>query len=247
MRQVFLTPDRTIHTEKEKLFLASAREVQQVGGSPVWRWGSGPKVLLIHGWSGRGAQMSEFVAPLVGLGYEVLMVDAPGHGLAADRKTNLRVFTELVEALSHREGEFSAAVGHSLGAAALVAAASRGVHFRRLVLIGMPADLSKIFSSFCQRVGLKGRALKFFEAAVQEEVGLRSDELSAVKVAPQLPIQTLLIHDPQDPQVAVDSVRSLALLWPESRLELIEKVGHFRILRSKICVDIVSQFLQDPD
>jgi hypothetical protein len=32
----------------------------------AWEWGeSGPRVLLVHGWEGRGAQLAPFVEPLV--------------------------------------------------------------------------------------------------------------------------------------------------------------------------------------
>jgi len=31
-------------------------------------WGKGPTVMLVHGWSGRGAQLGELVEPLVAAG-----------------------------------------------------------------------------------------------------------------------------------------------------------------------------------
>src|SRR5690349_22396214 len=45
-----------------------------------WRWGSGPAVLLMHGWGGRAEQMLPFVEPLVRAGHRVIAFDAPSHG-----------------------------------------------------------------------------------------------------------------------------------------------------------------------
>jgi len=47
-----------------------------------WRWGSGPTVLLMHGWGGYGAQMQPFVEPLVRSGHRVVLFDAPSHGVS---------------------------------------------------------------------------------------------------------------------------------------------------------------------
>jgi hypothetical protein len=35
----------------------------------AWAWGSGPTVVLAHGWNGHAAQLSEFIAPLVESGF----------------------------------------------------------------------------------------------------------------------------------------------------------------------------------
>jgi len=38
----------------------------------AWKWGSGPSVLLVHGWNGRGMQLGRFVDPLLAAGYQVI-------------------------------------------------------------------------------------------------------------------------------------------------------------------------------
>jgi hypothetical protein len=39
---------------------------------PVYSWGSGPTILLAHGWSGRGSQLGAFVEPLVEQGFRLV-------------------------------------------------------------------------------------------------------------------------------------------------------------------------------
>src|SRR5262245_22720923 len=45
-----------------------------------WKWGTGPTVLLVHGWGGRSSQLGAFVTALVRAGYSALAFDAPAHG-----------------------------------------------------------------------------------------------------------------------------------------------------------------------
>jgi hypothetical protein len=56
-----------------------------VRGQPVraWRWGSGPAVLLVHGWGGRARQLAAFVSPLVHAGFSVVALDAPRAGASS--------------------------------------------------------------------------------------------------------------------------------------------------------------------
>src|SRR5262245_3439937 len=81
--RLFLTPPRHRRPAAEIALLeqAAARPLV-VNGRRVemWKWGRGPVVLLVHGWSGRGAQLGGFVAPLVARGFSVVTFDATGHG-----------------------------------------------------------------------------------------------------------------------------------------------------------------------
>ena len=47
------------------------REALSVNGVPVavYRWGDGPLVLFVHGWSGRGTHVAAFIRPLQQAGY----------------------------------------------------------------------------------------------------------------------------------------------------------------------------------
>ncbi|MEZ4682380.1 MAG: alpha/beta fold hydrolase [Caldilineaceae bacterium] len=65
-----------------------------------YSWGSGPTVLLVHGWAGRGSQLAPLVAPLVNAGYRVVAFDAPAHGDSPGDRTNLLEVSNLIRTLS---------------------------------------------------------------------------------------------------------------------------------------------------
>src|SRR5262245_29103289 len=57
--RLWLTPPRAEIREEARAFLSTGeRFVLSVDGRDVvaWRWGGGPRVILMHGWGGNGAQ-----------------------------------------------------------------------------------------------------------------------------------------------------------------------------------------------
>jgi hypothetical protein len=83
--RMFLTARRRErpHAEREVLARADARTLpSRHGDLAAWAWGplEGPRVLLVHGWEGRGAQLGPLVEPLTAAGFRVFVFDAPGHG-----------------------------------------------------------------------------------------------------------------------------------------------------------------------
>src|SRR5262245_12439095 len=69
--RLFMTPPRhePPAVEREALAEARAHTVDLACGRVrAWAWGTGPGVLLVHGWGGRGAQLRAFVEPLLAAG-----------------------------------------------------------------------------------------------------------------------------------------------------------------------------------
>ncbi|HWW61577.1 MAG TPA: hypothetical protein VN181_09430, partial [Thermoanaerobaculia bacterium] len=66
--RLWFTPPRPRVSDSTRAFLATGEALDlRVNGRHVaaWSWGSGPVILLVHGWGGFAAQMQSFVAPLV--------------------------------------------------------------------------------------------------------------------------------------------------------------------------------------
>ncbi|HET8647659.1 MAG TPA: alpha/beta fold hydrolase, partial [Vicinamibacteria bacterium] len=55
----------------------------------AWRCGTGPAVLLMHGWGGSSAQLGRLVPPLLQRGFSVAALDAPAHGRSPGRLASL--------------------------------------------------------------------------------------------------------------------------------------------------------------
>jgi 3-oxoadipate enol-lactonase len=80
--------------------------------------GSGPTVLMIHGFTNHGLVWAEQIAGLLHSGYRVLMPDLAGHGLSqlADKKTTVEELTlDMVNLLDHLGVDRASVCGLSLG------------------------------------------------------------------------------------------------------------------------------------
>lgn len=108
-------------------------------GRLAYRWaGSGPPVLLLHGWAGSSRHWL-FAPPALGEHFTLIAPDLPGFGNSpaptgsADLTTLTRATLGLVDALGL---PYFAVVGHSLGSAvALLAAVARPQQVARMALI----------------------------------------------------------------------------------------------------------------
>ena len=118
--QRFRTPAREYRMRDEaekKPFFASSigKEIQ------VYRLrGKKRKVLLLHGWSGRGTQLYSFADQLQKETYEVISFDMPAHGQSPGNKTNVLELTYCIQDINQKFGPFDAAIAHSMGGFALL-------------------------------------------------------------------------------------------------------------------------------
>ncbi len=144
LEHLFLSPSRWTTPPREVAWISTAQRssvcFDETRKLPLFTWGSGPTVLLVHGWSGRGSQMGAFAEPLVKLGFRVVTFDAPGHGIADGRLSGLSEIAIAIERVASRVGPLHAIVAHSVGTAAATIALSRGLSVERLVYIAPPEN-----------------------------------------------------------------------------------------------------------
>lgn len=109
--------------------------------------GSGPLLILLHGFPYSWYGFRKIIRPLASCGYRVLALDLPGYGDSevpdeTARYAHIRVVADLV-ALVERLGESSAMlIGHDVGASITFAAGQlRPDLFRALVMLNTPPSL----------------------------------------------------------------------------------------------------------
>jgi len=83
----------------------------------VYSTGTGPVVLLIHGWEGSASSFTAIARRLLDEGHRVVLFDLPAHGYSPGRKTNLVEIGRIIRNLENVEERFHAIIGHSFGAA----------------------------------------------------------------------------------------------------------------------------------
>jgi pimeloyl-ACP methyl ester carboxylesterase len=209
----------------------------------AWSWGSGPTVLLVHGWGGRGAQLGDFVRPLVHAGRRVVAFDAPAHGRSDGCQSSVVDMARAVMDVAAVVGDVDAVIAHSAGGAATTLALQAGLTAKRLLYVA-PAlrpggFLQKLMRLLGIEVGLRNATRAFME----RRVGRSFDALHADVATPQPATDLLVVHDENDRVVPITEGRALAERWTGARLVTTRGFGHSRLLHDPEVVEQGVEFV----
>ena len=212
----------------------------------VWQAGplAGPAVLLVHGWGGRGIQMGNFVAPLVASGRRVVWFDQPGHGESGHGPVALPNFVRSVQTLTATHGPFEAAIGHSLGAAALGLAMRGGLQLARAVFVSPPASLSEHTHKFARMLGITPSIRDAMRQRLERRYNVRFAEIDRIDEMARLDLPALFVHDTGDTEVPFDNALRLFARMPNARLIKTYGLGHHRIVRDRAVVTAIVDFIR---
>ncbi|AKF02912.1 alpha/beta hydrolase [Sandaracinus amylolyticus] len=243
----FTTARRAPRPARELEALSRARHfLIPSEGSPLaaWEWGeAGPRVLLVHGWEGRGAQLAPVAERLAALGFRAVAFDAPAHG---DTPGTTCTFFDVARAIEHAAralGPLHAIVAHSMGGAALTWAVRSHGLAKRYVVIAPPADLRDFSRGFARMMGLSDELRVRMERRIEERYDVSLDDVVTEKTAAKQYAPLLVVHDVGDQEVPFDKGRRLADAWPGATLMRTEGLGHRRILREREVVRAVERFV----
>jgi uncharacterized protein len=175
-------------------------------------------VALFHGMRGNRGEIIDRINLLTDAGYRCVAFDHRGHGRSQGRLTSFgfhesRDVAAVLDLIQQRwPGQPRAALGISMGAAALCYAASRGGAWDALILESVYHDLAAAFST---RVGSNYPAwFKRFSRGViwltERRLHLRLPDLAPFRYIHALaPSPVLLLTGTDDPHAPPDDVRKL--------------------------------------
>jgi pimeloyl-ACP methyl ester carboxylesterase len=249
--RMFLTPRRHRRPPFERDVLRRANRVAlltQYGELAAWEWGTdGPRVLLVHGWEGRGGQLGALVAPLTSLDFRVVTFDAPAHGDSAGGQSSLFHFADAVERAVEAFGPFHAIVTHSMGGASTLWASRNGPLASRLVMIAPPIDLRDFTRSLSRVLGLPEDVRGRVHRRLGARFGVSIEDVRAEHLASSMHGPLLVIHDEDDRDVPVACGEAIARAWPGAELVKTHGLGHRRVLRDPATLDAVVRFVAQPE
>ncbi len=202
------------------------------------------KILLVHGWSGRGTQLVKIADALLKLGFSTISFDAPAHGKSEGSNTLMPEFIASIIELQKQLGPFEYAIGHSLGGMAILNAVIKDLQVKKAVIIGSGDIIQDIIDDFVKQLRLKPtfgiRLKEHFESKFNTEM----DSYSASRVAKDVKTPTLIIHDLHDTDVNVKAAHHIHKHLKNSELIITEGLGHRKILGNDKVVENILTFIQ---
>ncbi|CAM3535327.1 alpha/beta hydrolase [Flavobacterium gelidilacus] len=210
----------------------------------VYHYGKGEKkILLVHGWSGRGTQLYKIADAMVAKGYEVISFDAPGHGKSNGNKSMMLEFIECILTLEKKLGPFDYAIGHSLGGMAIINALKKGFKTKKIVTIGSGDKISDIVEDFVKQLQLKSTLAPKLTAYFEKKLNDKMSDYDSNTVIQNFDIPHLIIHDKDDVEVGAYCAENIHKHSKNSILFLTKELGHRKILGSDEVINQINQFI----
>jgi len=211
----------------------------------VYKYGkSDKKVLLIHGWAGRGTQLFKIAESFLERGYETISFDATGHGESDAKTSAMPEFVTSMFVLEKNFGPFDFAIGHSLGGMALLNAVKQGLQVKKIAIVGSGNSIIGICNQFINRLGLKPKISILLKKRMDAVLGYDSEMLSAYVAAKSVKIPTLVMHDTQDDDVPVSCAHDIRQNLVDSELKITDGLGHRRILTDAEVITTMISFFE---
>ena len=227
--QKFLTPGMSAKRDMTGWNLHA-----NLGTALIWQRGNsdqGLKVLLMHGWQSHAGHWIEMADALVAEGFTVYALDGPAHGDAPGSTSNPIEFAETLVKAQESLGELFAVIGHSMGAGALLIAASDGLKTKCIVSVSGPSQYSHVVGRFVELVKLPRRAAIALQEMIDSGTDRARAEISGEAMISRIKLPTLIVHDEDDHEVPFLEALEIQRYINGAELITTSGFGHRRIIR----------------
>ncbi|MFV8355224.1 alpha/beta fold hydrolase [Flavobacterium sp. XS1P32] len=212
----------------------------------VYKYGtSEKKILLVHGWSGRGTQLFKIADELLKQRYSTISFDAPAHGKSPGKTTIMVDFIASILEIEKQFGPFDAAIGHSLGGMSILNAIKKGLKVNHAVVIGSGDIVEDIIDDFIAKLELKPTISTLLSLHFEKKYKEKMNDYSAFLAAKVTTIPVLVIHDNNDVEVPVKAGIHIHNYLKNGTLFLTDGLGHRKILGNQKVIEKTVQFIQN--
>lgn len=251
--KLFKTPIRFKIPEREKMMAVSAQKeilyIPEIKKDVmVYTYGySKRKVLLVHGWSGRGTQLYDIADKLLENGFMTISFDAPAHGESGGKTTMMTEFIAVAMFLKEKFGPFEIAIGHSLGGMTVLNSVKQGLDIKKAIVIGSGDMITDIITEFVHKLELKEKLVPKIKQLFLKKFGEDIDNFSGSVAAMDVKIPTFVIHDTEDKDVPVSCAHNIRQNLEQGELLITNGLGHRRVLKDHQVINRIVEFIKrDP-
>lgn len=204
----------------------------------------GPKkVLLVHGWNGRGTQLVSIAKAFKELNYTIISFDAPGHGKSAKTTANMKHFIEAVFELDKKYNGFDVMIGHSLGGMSVINSLGRGLQTDKAVIIGSGNTTKAITEDFLGTIGMKQKLTPTLINLFERKYNDKMTNYDVADQALKVNVPVLIIHDKNDKDVPFTAAEAISKNLQNNELLITTGLGHRKILGDENVIEKIVQFV----
>ncbi|HPM51104.1 MAG TPA: alpha/beta hydrolase, partial [Rhodoglobus sp.] len=222
---------------------------QLPSGVVVYRWGTGPRViLLVHGWRSRASRFAPLVRALESPETTIVSFDAPANGATPGRFVTILDYIDAIRRIADTYGPLDTILGHSFGALASMVAVREGVRARRIVDVAGMYSADQLVTKFAEIAAITTGTERRMRRLIEKRTFPGLPNLWSRFVAEVDPADTwmpmLVIHDSDDPIVDVRQAVLIADAHTGPVQSLITSgLGHSRILSDAAVIGTIREFV----
>ncbi|MCZ8332210.1 MAG: alpha/beta hydrolase [Flavobacterium sp.] len=212
----------------------------------IYEYGNNEKkILMVHGWSGRGTQMLKIADKMLELGYAIISFDAPAHGKSDGKTTIMTEFIASILEIEKQFGPFEFAIGHSLGGMSILNAIKQNLNVKKAIIIGSGDIIQDVIDDFIQKLQLKPKIGLLLKNHFEKKYNEPMENYSASFSAKSVTIPVLIIHDKDDDDVAIKAAHNIHKHLKNSTLMITEGLGHRKILGDTKVIESIKEFISN--
>lgn len=209
----------------------------------AWRLGSGPAVLLVHGWQDDNSLWSPLIDELDRRDRALVAFDLPGHGASGGDWGVSFEGTDSIVAVADTMGPIDSVVAHSAGCGMTVAAILEGWAVERGVLLAPPLRDGDRWQRYAVRLGVSEEIALAAKAAYFQRVGEARASWSPRTAYLATDVDLLVVQSRDDENNPVSDTEEVIGQHPRARLELVDGLTHRRTARDPTVINLVADFV----
>jgi pimeloyl-ACP methyl ester carboxylesterase len=243
----FKAPRLAHHTSPQALGLqAQSVQIDAIDGGHLFGWWipsssssntlhATPTAVVLHGWGANASLMLPMAPWLNQIGFNALFIDARCHGNSSDAEfTSMPRFAEDLESAQawvfNQHGvapQHMVAVGHSVGAGAVLLSASRS-SWAGVVSLSAFAHPADMMWRFMREHHIPGKRIGHWVLShVQSVIGFRFDDIAPENTIQRVQCPVMLVHGANDTEVPLSEAERIQQnAGTSTRLMVVPHVGH---------------------
>lgn len=235
---------RLNNLEKEYLDRAFQEDVVYENVSVrTYRWlGKKETILLTHGWESNAFRWKDLIEVLKKLDYNIIALDAPGHGNSSGKLFNTIFYSECIYKVA-KKFNANIIIGHSIGGAAAIFSQHKCQlpSINKIVLLGIPADFIGVFKRYETMMGYNKKVSEAMAQYVLKKHNHSIEYFSAANFSKEIKAKGLIIHDKKDRIIPYTDALHLKRSYENAQFISTKGFGHK--LKNEIVYSHIVDFL----
>ncbi|NNE25889.1 MAG: alpha/beta hydrolase [Saprospiraceae bacterium] len=230
--KLFKTPRARKLTASEIKYLKSAQidNIQVKEHTiAVYHWkGTGPSILLVHGWESNSARWRLFIKMLQDLDYNIYALDAPAHGMSTGKYFTPLEYAEAID-LVVRKFKIQKILAHSVGAYATIIYASMmhpPENLDYLILKAPTGSFRRTTETYFDLLNFNLRLRKAYVALIESSYDKTIADFASFNLIKNVDIPGILIHDKTDRVLPIEDSHLIDRAWTNGKFIITEHFGH---------------------